>query len=445
MKNILKLIFLGIVIAVGWNYLYMNNINVREKFLEYKEIVQNKLQEISDESANSPQEVSGNVSSDYQNEKEPSGEYIQNVQSMTSGQSAGNEETEENSPPESETGFADQPVYDDDHSHAESTVPGSMEENMEWVKSMTEKYSPDSWYMLMEYDRLPARAKATGRDGSVLSTQKSAGTFHYLSGNRKSELLHSMATNVHEISHGYLSLNCYHYSKEKNIALNWDNAEGYFFLSPRLSYFISFPHKSLFPSKELVPEIPENLRTFRFETYVNGVTSTQGDGIVGLLDELHAYYLGSKYSFEMLDAYELAEGSEAKGLLEWMSNTQSSMTAYYEFNFFMMEYLLHMKKTRPADYAALKSYRVFVDAYASTRKLFKELISRYQQKIQSEAQRINASGEAEISIKNNNLWVKEAGDNSRKGSFLFSDDREKLMIVFESGRYDEITNDFGNL
>jgi hypothetical protein len=32
--------------------------------------------------------------------------------------------------------------------------------------------------------------------------------------------------------------------------------------------------------------IPRNLRTFRFDTYVDGITSTQSEGVIGLLNEL---------------------------------------------------------------------------------------------------------------------------------------------------------------
>ena len=157
---------------------------------------------------------------------------------------------------------------------------------------MTEKLSPDSWYLLMQYDKLPSEVATKSVSGSSLSTRKSASTFEYLSGRSKTELLQSMGTNVHEIAHGYFRQNTYKYAKENGILMNWDNSESFFLVSPTLSYFISFPNKSLFPSRELIKVIPENLRTFRFDTYIDGTSSTQSEGVIGLLNEMHAYYLG---------------------------------------------------------------------------------------------------------------------------------------------------------
>jgi hypothetical protein len=62
-----------------------------------------------------------------------------------------------------------------------------------------------------------------------------------------------------------------------------------------------------FPSREIIPSIPENLRTFRFSDYVettNEIQSTQNEGIYGLLDEFNSYYQGTKASFDLLPLRE---------------------------------------------------------------------------------------------------------------------------------------------
>ena len=179
--------------------------------------------------------------------------------------------------------------------------------NKEWVMNATKKYSPDSWDLLMQYESLPAKQEAEAVNGGIATTRKSTSTFNYLKGRSRIDLLSSMATNVHEIAHAYCNQNSFRHAREKGIKLNIEKAEEFLYYSPARSFFISFPLQSLFPSGELIPEISQNLRTFRFEPYIDGNTSTQEEGIVGLLNELHSYYLESKYCFEMLEAYKIAE------------------------------------------------------------------------------------------------------------------------------------------
>jgi hypothetical protein len=221
-----------------------------------------------------------------------------------------------------------------------------------------------------------------------------------------------------------------------------NKAEEFFYFSPGRSFFISFPLRSLFPSRELKASIPKPLRTFRYDTYINGITSTQSEGVIGLLNELHSYYLESKFCLEMLEPYKTAEGSEAWGLFEWVHNTQSKMTAFYEFDYFIKEYFLLMKHKYPSRYNELKRYRPFVEAYNDIRKSYEELVSNYLLKIKSEIAKLNSSGKAEVTLEGYDLWVREGSSDSSTGTPVFSKDLEVLAPVLESDRYKEIMDDF---
>lgn len=314
--------------------------------------------------------------------------------------------------------------------------------NISWVKSVTQKYSPDSWYMLMQYDRLPASAEVAVDDGATASTQKTTDTFHYLRGRTRIDLLVSMEKNVHEIAHGYFDQNVYRYLRENNLKMTGGDVYGYIYVSPSKYFYISFPEKAIFPSHDLVAVIPKNLITYRFDTYIEGSTSTQSDGVIGLLNELHAYYLGSKFCFDMLEAYKTAAGSDASGLFEWVTNTQSSMSAYYEFEYFIREYLLLMKRNHPADYNKLKLYRPFVESYLTISHLYSELIDNYQKRVGEEMKRLNSSGNAIAREEKGWLWVRSGKSNVSSGTPLFSKEREILMPVISSWRYKAIEADF---
>lgn len=312
----------------------------------------------------------------------------------------------------------------------------------EWVKEATRIYSPDSWDLLMQYESLPKKAEAEAEDGRTAVTEKSVSTFHYLEGRTRLELLSSMSTNVHEVAHAYCGQNIFRYVRKNGLKLNMNKAEEFFYYSPERSFFVSFPLKSLFPSRELKAVIPKNLRTFRFDTYIDGSTSTQSEGVIGLLNELHSYYLESKFCFDMLEPYKTAEKSEASGFFEWVHNTQSKLTAFFEFDFFIKEYLLYMKSKYPARYNELRSYQPFVEAYGAIRGSYENLINNYLEKIKAEINGFNSSGKAEVTLEGYNLWVRETTSDTSIGTPVFSEDFEKLIPVLKSGRYQEIIADF---
>jgi hypothetical protein len=315
-------------------------------------------------------------------------------------------------------------------------------ENTQWIKNSTRQYSPESWHLLMLYDTLPEVSEAPTIDGGRAATQKAAGTFYYLRGHTRTDMLASMETNVHEIAHGYFDQNAFQYVREKNLKMDRNNAEGYIYINSSTGYFVSFPLKSMFPAKELAAVIPETMRTYRFETYIDGTTSTQSDGIIGLLNELDAYFIGSRYCYDMLDAYKAAAGSEASGFFEWVTHTQSTMSAFYEFDYFIREYLLFMKKNYPADYKKLVSDSSFKEAFASVRSSYKMLLDNYIARIRSESKKLNSSGEAEVGFEKGWLWIKSGNSNISSGTPMFSDLREKLIPVLASRRYREIAKDF---
>lgn len=328
---------------------------------------------------------------------------------------------------------------DPDRVNAEISIAGK---DLDWIKNRTKTLSPYSWELLMKYEALPSNPVVPQKGGGTISSGKSAGTFAYLQGNSRLELLATMETNVHEIAHSFFSQNVFQYIIDNGLELDWDNVAGYIFLDPQTSFFVEFPRESLFPSSELVPLIPKDIRTFRFNPYITGNTSTQGQGVLGLLDELHAYFLGSRFSFEMLDAYKEAAGSDAKGLFEWVAHDQSTMAAFYEFDFFILEYLLHMKNKYPSAYASLKSYTPFVKAYSTVRSSYSELAGMYLGIIGSEMKKINSSGKAEFRIENGQIWVRNAGSRTSNGTLIFSEDRNKLRPILSSSRYDSVLKDF---
>ncbi len=334
---------------------------------------------------------------------------------------------------------ANQPLANN-HENLEDNVTSLSNEAdpTQWVKDVTSQLSPSSWNLLMLYDKLPNSTEFKSTNGSLYSSKKPATTFHYLEGESRVKLLTSMETNVHEIGHGYFRYVLSDYLAKSGKQRNDDYAELLLYLNSYEQFFVSVPNNILFPSRELARVIPAQLNTFRYNIYIEGNSSTQSDGVVGLLNEFFAYYIGSKFCYDMLSAYKSAEGNNAEGFLRWVQHTQSSMSAYYEFDYFIKEYLLYMKQYYPTNYQTLATSVGFKEAYTKVKLVYQKLTVDYAQLVDQQINYFNNSGKAYCYIKNGSLYVGKSKHGSFTGTSIFSADKQILLPILNSNRYDSI-------
>ena len=316
-------------------------------------------------------------------------------------------------------------------------------DNIEWVKNASKKHSPASWDLLMKYEKMPPEIEGQRKGWWIVTMKKPVSTFDQLNGeNKKADLIDRMALNVRVVDLALQRHDLFQYAKDKKLQLDWDNAEVLLNLPPDKSYYISFPIKSLFPSVQLTELIPKDRKTFFFDTYIKGGTITQRFGVIGLLEEYHGYYFGSKYYFDMLDAYKTIETSDTDGFFEWARSSQSTMSAFYELDYLIREYLLYMKEQRPADYDALKSYRPFVEAYGAVRSSYESLIDQYLALVDTEIKRLNSIDRSRIGLDSNGLlWIKSQNNRNITGTYVLPD-REKLIALLKGDRYRALMKDF---
>jgi hypothetical protein len=202
--------------------------------------------------------------------------------------------------------------------------------------------------------------------------------------------LSSISTTVHETTHGLDSQIPYMFAKRGEKIDKLNLTEG-FYIDENIQYYLVYPINSLFPSIQVVNEIPTNLRTFRFETYMVGTTlqSTQSSGIIGLMEEFNAYYHGSKVIFDLFPLFK--EKYPTRVACEWPSKFISTADAYYEFDFFIKEYLLFAQSKHPELYNELKNDYMFKLIYQTIRRNFGNMISQYEKKY-DELVKTNKSG-----------------------------------------------------
>ena len=267
-----------------------------------------------------------------------------------------------------------------------SLVPVSLlgqQKAQAWILDRMQSHSPSSVQLLTSYDKRPSRLEID-RGGTVISSSKTTDALYFLDASDYESALISMSTNVHEIGHAYGGL--LHYAELMSCnctkTIEFEDIQQGFYHAPGEEYWIEIEEEYIFPSNELSETISYDLQTFRYDTYIEGTSSTQADGVIGLLDELNAYYLGSKYQYDMLPVYKEVFGSDY--LDRWVMHSASEMTAFFEFDFFIKEYLLYAKNYAPTTYNYLKNSPDFRRAYQTTHTKYRQLTNAYVAKIELE-------------------------------------------------------------
>jgi hypothetical protein len=192
----------------------------------------------------------------------------------------------------------------------------------------------------------------------------------------------------------------------------WD----YFYLKD--GRFILVKKTPTFPSRELTAVIPEELRTFRFATYIdtdNAMQSTQLEGVYGLLDEMNSYYQGTKASFNLLPYFE-KKGASAN----WHDYFQGVNGTFYgclEFRFYFLKYLMFAKENHPDVYDGIMKNKGFLNAFLEVERNALELIRAYFDEKPEIYKRLESYG-WKVHEDEQYLTINATGRNSRHMNFM---------------------------
>ena len=309
----------------------------------------------------------------------------------------------------------------------------------EWVIEQTRRLAPEEFEILLRNQQLPGTVSFTTTSGGTRMSSHDGDSFAYLNSDNLEELLGEMDTNIHEINHGITHDWAFHYVDKNSLRVS-ERMVYYFYIRPGEEFFLnsSIP---FFPSRDLVPNIPEDRRTFRFETYVNGTSSTQNHGLLGLLDEFNSYFHSLKVSWLLKPAYLEVEPDPADAYINWISGLQSVGEAYYEFRFFIFEYLLHARSVNPDVYKAIKADTRFRDVFNAVSANYGFYIRALEQQFLTGWKEYAASRSLQFMVSENRVFMGR-GDGMR-GFRNVLEDAEKLKLVFASGRYAEVMRETG--
>lgn len=219
-------------------------------------------------------------------------------------------------------------------------------------------------------------------------------------------LLEDFGTVIHESCH------------ELNHLISTKNGESY---RKNQGYFITrgvdilSEQGLVFNSVKLNKIVPDSLQRqiFRYKTYIGTPQehlASQVDGIYGLVDELCAYYHGTKACFELYDFYfkYRCNGYQKPG--EWALYVQhiaSSYFAWYEFRLFISWYLEYAKKYDPDVYESCMNNTRLRLAYTLIDNLYGPLVRDFDARLKDLA----------VKLSHGNIKV-ELADYENERSFI---------------------------
>ncbi|HAN76905.1 MAG TPA: hypothetical protein DCQ31_03585, partial [Bacteroidales bacterium] len=135
----------------------------------------------------------------------------------------------------------------------------------------------------------------------------------------------------------------------------------------------------VFKTSEINSIYPKHLQTDRYEIYIypsEAILGSQQDGIYGLLDELNAYYWGTKTDFDLYNFYQL-KANNTEGWVDFYQGFYGTCFAYLEFKSYMLTYMLYAKQKYPEIYTQILANTNFLESFGMVDSNWMKLILQF--------------------------------------------------------------------
>ena len=212
---------------------------------------------------------------------------------------------------------------------------------------------------------------------------------------------------------------------------------------------LSFSSENILKTELATAGIQSDLKTHRWNTYVSKGASTVANqwGAYGLLEELSAYYYGAKsvfdvtpYMLEFLQKHGIRVSEKNYSfemVCNYLHNYQENMLAFYEFKFWTLEYLLHLRENYPDHYQSVMSNKEFVIAFDYFVTLFEELTKEQFPSAMAKLSEELASLGVSFRETNSTYWFGQSG-RRELGLGRLMQDIERLRNRLETSRYADL-------
>ena len=146
-------------------------------------------------------------------------------------------------------------------------------------------------------------------------------------------------------------------------------------------------------TEEMSKNIPAELQTGRYSTYVAPGASPDANtkGVFGLLNEFTAYYWGLE-TMNSLAQFLIDSNAGNNAWQSYVISIGNNMTAYAEFKYWTLRYMLYIRSANPTLYQAILNNENYCAAYRDADTLFVSEIVRSREIIDNSAEYLSASG-----------------------------------------------------
>lgn len=240
---------------------------------------------------------------------------------------------------------------------------------------LLKKYDPNGYAIVKAYYDTPASFRV-GR--TSVSLGSNIDFIAFMNGATDADIANDLNTVVHEVCHLYTQRLAYKTLQKTPAMYNRKKHYSLFFIDQKKAVLVT--QTKTFPSKEIARIVPKELQTFRFATYISPSQTSQGtqvEGVYGLLDELNAYYQGTKNSMNLYNYYVKETKQTPADWFNFFSEIDATYYAYLEFKFYILKYMIWAQKHHRAVYMGILANKNFKEAYNAIDSGFGKLIEQY--------------------------------------------------------------------
>lgn len=296
------------------------------------------------------------------------------------------------------------------------------------VLDTLKSYSPTGYHIVTAYDGAPEEISMAGSRLRMSKTD----FMTYVRGAAMPAMASWLNVAVHEMCHGYTARMAYHLAPERKITIYpGDRYLAFYTGDDDILVRIT----RVFPSKEMAHTFPAGIRTFRFATYIDssrGITGTQVNGVYGLLDELNAYYHGTKTALDLLPFYKKQARQDAGLWRAFCNQVNGTYYAHLEFKLFILKYLIYAEKTHPGIYRDIMDNEGFRKAFAAIDNNFTALNEEYLRSKKDIFEFLKTKG---IEAREEGKYLYFKSGNTTMGLGNFTDTRDLLARELEKTEY----------
>lgn len=224
------------------------------------------------------------------------------------------------------------------------------------VLALLDKYCPNGSYILRD-------SEANGDDFMTWMNNRG--------------LIEDLSTAVHEQEHIYTAFNSRYNTKIDPVTGEYSSAMYRAYYTGE-GMHIMVPETDTYQTEEIAAIVPEDLRSFRYSTYVGAGAEVDSNvnGIYGLMNEFTAYCWSSTTNISLYE-YLLDQPFSRENWFEYVAMSSGDYFAYSEFKFFILSYLIYAKENYPSIYEQTVNNEALRDAFRIVEARYRGVVEQY--------------------------------------------------------------------